>query len=153
MDCSEGKCFAQPASEGLENRRLQTRSRLAYWTIGCESSASAKPVYLSSIAFRRPAHGRGREMHHGLALSGNFGAGLATRVSFAVQGLGDDGRATNVAELQNFDFEVSTFRSDLKHVADMNFTRRFRWLLIGLDSSKFAGPRGHRARLEEARGP
>jgi hypothetical protein len=106
-----------------------------------ESGTSAKLVDLPAIAFRGPAHWRRSEMHHGLALSGNFGTGFATRVSFAVKGLGDDGGAANIAELQNLDFEVSAFRSNLKHVADMNFTRRFRWLLIGLDSSKFAGAR------------
>src|ERR1700745_2542347 len=66
--------------------------------------ASAKLIDLPAIALRGTAHGRGREMHHGFALVGNFGAGFATGVGFTVKRLGDGGGTADIAELKDLNF-------------------------------------------------
>lgn len=121
--------------------------------MGPNLCASPKLVDLPAIPLRGAAKGRRREVHHGPALFGNFSAGCATGVGFPVEGLGNDGGATNVAELQNLDFEFGALGFDLKHVPHVDFACRLRRLLVGLDASEFASTRGHGPRLEETGGP
>jgi hypothetical protein len=72
---------------------------------------------------------------HGFALGGGFLAKFAAGIGLAIQSLGDGGWAAHIAEQEHLDLEVSAVISNLQHVTDVNFTRCFRGLTIGLNPS------------------
>jgi hypothetical protein len=87
------------------------------------------------------------------ALFGCFAATFLTGFGFAVEGLGEGGRAALLAEGEDLDFEVAAFGFDAEHVADADFAGGFDRLLVGEDALQLAGFGGLLAGLEEAGGP
>jgi hypothetical protein len=78
---------------------------------------------------------------------------LATRFSFAVEGLRDRRRASHFTEKQNFHFEVSALSMDLQKLAYMDAASRLYKLSVAPDATEFATPGGKAACFEKSRCP
>jgi hypothetical protein len=72
---------------------------------------------------------------------------------FAVEVLGDGGRAALLAEGEDLDVELAAFVFNVEHVADTDLAGRLCRLAVGEDALQLAGFGGLLARLEEAGGP
>ena len=97
-----------------------------------------------------------RVVSHGaeeLAFFCSSSASLFAFVGFAVEGLGDGGRAALLAEGEDLDVELAAFVFDVQQIADANLTRRLGGLAVREDPLELAGFGGLLASLEEASGP
>ncbi len=106
-----------------------------------------------AIAFGGASGGSGCEVETGLAVFGEFAAGSAAGLGFAIKLLGDGSRTAEIAERQDFDLEVAAFGFDGEQVADADFAGRARGLLVRLNPAEVAGLRREGAGFEEARRP
>ena len=97
--------------------------------------------------------GEGVEPALGLAFRGGFGAGLATKIALAVEGLGDGCGAAYVGEHEDVDLEEAALVANGKEVVQLQVAGRLGGLAVAGDVAGVAGPGGERAGLEEAPGP
>ena len=87
------------------------------------------------------------------ALFDCLAAELFAGFGFAVEGLGDGGRAALLAELEDFDLELAGFIFDVERVADADLAGGLGGLVVGGDAVELAGLGGLLAGFEEAGGP
>ena len=116
-------------------------------------NAAAEFVDLAAVALRRPAFGHAASLQHHLAFKRDrFSCGAAF-VRFAIERLGDGGRASHCGELQDLNLEDAGLVGDTKTVADAHVTRCLRPVRVGFDATDIAGVGGERSCLEETRCP
>ncbi len=113
---------------------------------------AAKPRKLSPVPLGRPSF-KEIKLGHGLSLFCQLLPKLPAGFRFAVKRLRDGRRAAYLAQLQDFHLKLAAVISDLQQVTHAHFTGWFGLLSIGTDAAQLTGPRGERARLEEAGGP
>jgi hypothetical protein len=122
--------------------------------VGWELIVAAEAVDEAAVTLGG-AFGWGSEVEWAKELS-LFG-GLATRFfalfGFAVEGLGDGGRAALLAEGEDLDVELAGFIFDVEHVADADFAGGLGGDVVRGDAVHVAGFGGLLAGFEEAGGP
>ena len=118
-----------------------------------QSVATPEADDFTAIAFGRTTGWELFPLAGNLALSGDLQAEFAARVGFAVERLGDGGRAANLAEGEDLDFEVASIVGNAEHVADADFPCGLAGLAVGENAAEIAGAGGECARLKEARDP
>jgi hypothetical protein len=92
-------------------------------------------------------------MGHRFSFRRQLLAQLAARLGLAVESLSDCRWAAHLAQKQHFHLKIPAVVLYTQQVAHVDFTRGLGGLTVGLNSAKFTGARGERARLEEASGP
>jgi len=93
----------------------------------------------AAVALGRTAFWQGRELLHGFAFSGFAPALFLAGIGFAVEGLGNGGGTTDIAQLQDFDMKFAAFVADAEHVANADIAGRLGFDLIGMDAAEIAG--------------
>jgi len=101
-----------------------------------------------AFGWRGPGHGAEE-----FALFGGLAAEFFALFGFAVESLGDGGRAALLAEGEYFDVELAAFVFDVEHVADADLACGLGGLIVREDALQLAGFGGLLAGLEEAGGP
>jgi hypothetical protein len=115
--------------------------------------SAAELVDLAAVALGGAAFGDGSEFEHLFAFFGGFGAEYAALGGLAVEGLGDGGGASDLAEDEDFDVEDAGVAGDLEHVAEADVAGGFGAVGVGLDAADVAGVGGEGACFEEPGGP
>lgn len=117
------------------------------------SGALAKLNDAASVALGRPVFGERGVLLHCFALFGEFEAGCAAGLGFAVEGLGLGRGAAHFAEDEDLNLKEAGFVFDLEHVAGVDFAGGFGAEAVGLDAADVASLAGEGAGFEEARSP
>gem|GEM_PF-4382961 len=99
----------------------------------------SEPRQLSTIAFGGPSFKK-IELRHRPSFLGELLAKLAAGLCLLVKRLSGGSRAAHLAQLQNFDLELTTVVLDLQQVAHTHFTCRFGWLAIRTDPAQLTRP-------------
>jgi hypothetical protein len=116
-------------------------------------AAAAELDDTSSITLAGPAFGQRHVLLHRFALFGGFLTGLFAGLGFSIKGLGDARRPAYFAQRLYLHFVFATFITDLEHIANVDFARRFGFKVAGANAAEIAGFAGQCACLEEARRP
>jgi len=121
--------------------------------ITLEVALIPKPQDCSPISLRRARTWCRVKVHHRLALGGDFCAQFTAGVGFLIKSLRHGCGPSRIAQLKHFDLEISTFGSDLQHVADVNIAPRLHLLALALNPTEFACASSHAAGFEKPRCP
>lgn len=92
-------------------------------------------------------------MQAGFAFLRELAAGFAAGLRFAIEALGDRGRAPHVAESDDLDLEVASICPDREPISDADFPCCADRLMVRLNPAQRNGTGGEGASLEEARCP
>ncbi len=107
----------------------------------------------AAVALGGTALGQGRELLHGLAFGGCFGARSNAGFTFAIEGLRHRRRTAHLAQSENFYLKISALVLHFKMVTDMNLAGGLGFVAIGEDAAQVTGLGGQSTRFEEARCP
>src|SRR5579872_3074863 len=102
------------------------------------------------VAFRWAPRRGWSEVEPRFSLLHELPAGFLAGFGLAVKLLRDRRGSANVAQAQDFNFEVAAFGLDRQQIANADHARRASRLLVRFDAVQLTGLRGEGARLEEA---
>ena len=117
------------------------------------SASAAELDNFPPVSLRRPACWHRFKLHGCLALGCRFQARFLAGFGFTIQRLRHGGRATDLAEQQDFHMKFAAIVGDPQHVTDADFACRLGRLAVGLNPAQLTRPRRESSRLEEACSP
>lgn len=126
------------------------------WQSGFDSTrsvATTKTNDAAAIAFGGATRRSRNEVQSGPALFCKFPARFAAGFGFAIELLRNGRGSADVAQAQDFHFEVSAVVFNREKIPDPDFAGGAEGLMIGFDAPQFTRFPGECARFEEARGP